>query len=788
MRTVRIACTAAWLAAAIPSTVMAEDPRPRAWTARWVAPAGASAFDVGVHHFRRVFTLPAAPTRFVVHVTADQRYQLFVNGTRVAVGPARGDLSAWPYDSLDLAPWLRQGDNVLAAVVWNFGALAPLAQQTWQTGFMVQGDAEAEAAASTPTGWTAMTSRAWTLLPVDAGMVRGYWAAGPGERVDGAAYPWGWEQLSFDASAWAPVQPGPPASPREARDAASRHMLVPRDLPMMEARIDRLPRLRLRDSAAVPEGFPNVPADVHVGPNSRMRLLLDRTELTTAYPELDVSGGAGGRVTLRYAEALFLGARGNDKGHRDEVRGKTFAGYGDEFLPDGGARRTFRPLWWRTFRYVEVTIHTAGDPLVLHDIRSVYTGYPFAQTARFAAGRADLDRLMAVGWHTARLCAHETYMDCPYYEQLQYAGDSRIQSLVSYYMSGDGRLARQAIRALDASRTPEGLTFSRAPSRLPQYIPPFSLWWIAMVHDYWRYQDDAAFVKAQLPGVRAVLTYFAGRQQPDGLLAGVGWWNFVDWTEAWPHGVPPVGARGESAPQDLQLLLAYQAAADLEQALGTPAQAEVWRGAATRLQDAIRRTYWQPERRLFADVADGASLSQHTQALALLAGIVDPAQRAPLAERMLTDADLVPASIYFKYYVHQAVVRAGLGDRYLDLLGEWRRMLDLGLTTWAEKAEPTRSDAHAWGASPNVEFLRTILGVDSVAPGFARVGITPHLGALTEVRGRVPHPKGFVDVTLTRRDDRLDAQITLPAGVSGDLFWHGQRYPLRSGLQRVSTR
>jgi hypothetical protein len=195
-----------------------------------------------------------------------------------------------------------------------------------------------------------------------------------------------------------------------------------------------------------------------------------------------------------------------------------------------------------------------------------------------------------------------------------------------------------------------------------------------------------------------------------------------------------------------------------------------------------------PQRRLWADVADGSKVSQHTQALALLAGVVEPAERESLAERMLSDADLVPASIYFKYYVHQAVIRAGLGDRYLDLLGEWRRMLDLGLTTWAEKADPTRSDAHAWGASPNIEFLRSIVGVDSTGPRFSRVGITPHLGALTEVSGRVPHPKGFVDVVLKRSGDALDATITLPEGVSGDLFWKGKRYPLQPGAQTVTPR
>ena len=764
-----------------------EPPAPQAWTAQWIAAPDASPFDFGVYHFRRTFELAAAPSRFIVHVSADQRYQLFVNGTRVVWGPARGHLSAWPYDTVDLAPHLHAGRNVVAALVWNFGAQAPLAQHTWQTGLMIQGDGPAERIIDTSKAWTATTSTAYTPLAVDFGMVRGYWAAGPAERLDGVRHPWGGERPEFDATGWKPASVGPPARPREARDAASRHMLVPRGIPLMEERVERIPRHREVANAGIPEGWPAVPASMAVMPKAQRRILLDRTLLTTAYPELEVSGGRGGRIRLRYAEALFTGPKGNDKGHRDEVTGKTFAGYGDEFLLDGGPRRLLRPLWWRTYRYIELTIETEDDPLVLHDIRSVYTGYPFERTARFAADRAELEKMLEVGWRTARVCAHETYMDCPYYEQLQYAGDTRIQALVSYYMSGDGRLARQAITALDASRTPEGLTFSRAPSRLPQYIPPFSLWWIGMVHDFWRYQDDEPFVRAQLPGMRAVLTYFAGRQRTEGHLRDVGWWNFVDWVDAWPNGVPPIGAAGESALLDLQLLLAYQYAADLEAAVGTPTQAAAYREAAARLAAAIRRTYWKADRRLFADLADGSRISQHTQALAILSGVVAADELQGLAERMLTHADLAPASIYFKYYVHQAVIRAGLGDRYLDLLGEWRRMLDLGLTTWAEKAEPTRSDAHAWGASPNVEFLRTVLGVDSAGPGFARVAIAPHPGALTRVSGRVPHPKGFIEVSLTRRGDAMEAEVTLPTGVQGDFVWKGRRTPLREGTQTINA-
>src|SRR5262249_22272025 len=154
----------------------------------------------------------------------------------------------------------------------------------------------------------------------------------------------------------------------------------------------------------------------------------------------------------------------------------------------------------------------------------------------------------------------------------------------SLYMTGDGRLARNAIQSIDDSRTAEGLTQSRAPTRLQQYIPPFSLWWIGMVHDYWRYQDDPDFVRRMLPGVRSVLSFFAVRQGEDGSLGRMPWWNFVDWTKQWKSGVPPSGPDGGSAPLDLQLALAWAYAADLEAAVGSPARAQEARESAARLR------------------------------------------------------------------------------------------------------------------------------------------------------------------------------------------------------------
>jgi len=751
----------------------------KTWPARWISVAGASPFDYGVYHFRRSFQLESRPASFVVHVTADNRYQLCANGQRAAWGPARGDLYHWRYETVDIARFLRPGRNVLAAVVWNDGEHAAVAQISNRTGFLLQGDGEAEQAVNTGDGWTGIRNAAYQPIPITSSQVNGYVAIPPGERVDARLYPWGWEQPDYDDSAWKRADSGRQGSPRYTVDGPNRWMLVPRSIPMMEETPERIERVRQAEGIAPPEGFPKKTAALRIPARASVRLLLDRDLLTTAFPELAVSGGAGATISLRYAEALWAPG-GKGKGNRDDIEGKEFYGYQDIFIAGGGEHRLFRPLHWRTYRYIELKIDTEDDPLTIEDIRGVYTGYPFERKARFDARSEELQRIFDTGWRTARLCAHETYMDCPYYEQLQYAGDTRIQALVSLYMSGDSRLMRNAIEQLNSSRTAEGATYSRAPSALQQYIPLFSLWWIGMVHDYWRYVDDPAFVREMLPGVRAVLAFFDSYRKPGGSIGPMPWWNFVDWVGRWPGGVPPAAEDGSSAPIDLQLLLAYQWAADLEAALGEPVLAEVCRSRARNLSATVPALYWDAGRGLFADTPAHRDFSQHTNALAVLAGVAGNARE--VFDRMLAVDGLAAATIYFRHYLHSALLAAGSGDRYIDMLGPWRKMLGDGLTTWAEwEGFRVRSDCHAWGASPNYELFRTVLGIDSAAPGFRKVTIRPHLGKLTSVSGAIPHPKGEVAVILELRAGRLHAEVSLPAGIDGEFHWRGERRALGPG-------
>ena len=751
------------------------------WKAKWIAAPEGSRREAGVFHFRKSFTLDTVPDQFIIHASGDQRYQLYINGQRVAEGPARGDLNHWRFDTVDIAPHLRAGRNLIAAVVWNFAALAPMAQMSNETAFIVQGNTAAEAMVNSDASWKAYRSNAVELSRVDFSTAGGYYVAGPGETLNAARQPWGWETSDYNDASWQAAIIVADGAPRGLQDSPSRWFLVPRSIPMMQEKTERLARIPRTTGVKASDDFLQGRAPLTVPANSRATLLLDQSYLTTAYPELITSGGRDSVIAITYAEALW---KGKEKGNRNDIEGKAMHGVEDRFITDGGARRLFRPLWWRTFRYVQLDIDTRAEPLTIEDLRAVFTGYPFVVRASFDSDDATLKDIWNVGWRTAALCAHETYMDCPYYEQLQYVGDTRIQALVSLYVTGDARLAMNAIELMNESRTPEGLTQSRYPSQLPQYIPTFSLLWIGMMHDLWMHRGEQEFLKPYLIGVRGVLDWFETRLAPSGLLAKPEFWNFVDWTNGFDFGVPPQEADGQSAILSLQFAAALSEAADLERAFGIGERAGHYRELANSISNTVRARCWDESRRLISDTPAKKTFSQHANILAVLLDVIPPAEQQAVMKTVLSEATLTQCSYYFRYYLFRAMTKAGLGDDYLNQLGPWREMLKLGLTTWAETPEPPRSDCHAWSAHPNIDLLATVAGIEPAAPGFSEILIRPHLGKLQRVAVRVPHPQGEITLRLNRVGDRLNIGLVMPRSLNGRIEWHGQQIPVRGGAHR----
>jgi hypothetical protein len=798
------------LLAAVPHRLAGDNVWARGlWPASWIAPAEHHDGTAQVTAYRLRFTL-TEQAAFRIHVSADQRYQLTLDHRPIARGPERGDLDHWSFETFDLD--LAAGEHLLFARVWwlpvGWPLPCPHAQFTRRPAFLLHGDLPGK-----PGGLDTGTA-AWEVrdLPGYAWLTpQMAWGSGAKLHLHGPAVAWDAERGEGDG--WRP-----PVTLERARvgetfvDGHARWLLTPAQLPAMTEttvpagtarHVEDVPAADTTKLATDPARHRAADADawnrllagdapLTIPANTRRRVLVDLGDYYTAYPEL-VAEGAGARVRILWAEGLYETDACRDnapKGRRDVCAHKFFWGIGDTFDLTG-EERTYTTLWWEAGRWLEILVETADAPATLSSFRLRQTGFPLAWRGDFACDDPRLEAVIPLARRTLERCAHETYMDCPYYEQLMYVGDTRLEILATYAFAGDDRLPRKALALFDWSRTHSGLTRSRYPSNAPQTIPPFSLWWIGMVRDFAFWRDDPATVRALLPGVRAVLDAFAARLDADGRLHAVEGWNFVDWVPGWTYGMPLEADRGVSAVVGWQFALACMDAAAIEDAHGDPECAARARRLARRAAAGCEDC-WDETRGLYADSAAKTTWSEHAQILALLSGHLSHARAERVGAALIAavadpSAAIARTTIYFSHYLFEVLGQLDRTDLIIARMGLWFEHRDLGMTTLREQPEPSRSDCHAWGAHPLYHYLATILGIRPFAPGFARVLIAPRLGPLNRASGTLPHPQGDIVVALERRNGALHGTIDLPPGLSGDLWLAEALRPLAPGRTVIGT-
>lgn len=683
------------------------------WSASWIGPEYHPRGDLGLFTFRRSLQLDAIPDSLCVHVSADQRYILRVNGRIVHRGPQRGTPAHWHFDRLDLAAFLIEGENLIEADVWNFGWFAPMAQHSVRTAFLLEAEAPFESL-STPNEWQVCAHPEFDFAMLHDGVGEFYIDIGPGEIVD---------RSDAHAPVWRAAHRIGRAESRGQLGGGAPWSLAPRTLPLFpEGESVRSLGAWIRTA----DGDRPWASGESLNPGEE--LVLDFGELLCAYPVLDLAAESHAEVRITFAESPW-----NDdgtKGNRHEWRGKRIGGIQDRFTV-GATPTTWSPVWWRTFRYVSIT---ASSPIVRLSCSAQPTGYPYRVESTFSCDDARTAPIWDVAIRTLERCAGETYFDCPYYEQLQYVGDTRIQALCGYYLSRDRALQRNAIRQFGESILEGGLTQSRYPSRQLQVIPPFSLIWVLMLYDAWRY-DAPEVVQPWLSRAEGVLEAYARILRDE----DPAYWPFGDWIPGWRWGVPPGGAKAEM--HRLMLDLARAALG----AMADPHKGFLWpanrsrEGESTQHAEALWRY--------------GQRLAGHT---------IDP---------WPADLQAPDPTFYFQYYVHQAVQP----DPYLDVLGPWTAMIEQGLSTFAETPEPTRSDCHAWSAHPALGFFRILAGIESDAPGWQRARIAPQPGGPQRFDARVAHPNG--DLRVCRSGPGLTVETPVPTVV----HWNGAEWNLEPG-------
>ena len=756
-----------------------------AWTAQWITHPTESTLDARKFLYRRTFNLETEPDKFTIYISADNRYRLYVNGTYIVSGPSSADINHYRYETLDIAKQLRVGKNSIAVEVVNFGEYRKASTMTFQNAFILQG--AKTNAVNINTGktskWKVINDGGFQSIPFVSDSLRGYYAAGPGEKLLSDKHPWGWKNVDFDDSHWKNPKPGTVEfAVGRGFLFGSTWYLVPRTIPFMEESVQRFGKIARSKGIQATDDFIKGTGKLTIPAHKKVSILIDQLHHTIGHPVLQYSNGKGSEIKITYAEALF--DKNWKKGNRNDIEGKHILGYYDIIVADGGTGRSFKPIGQKAYRFIQLDIETKNEPLIIDDYYGVYTAYPFKENAKFETDDNTLTDIWNTSWRTLRNSAVEGFID-PYYEQLQYVGDTRIEAMVALSVDGDDRLMKKAIEMFDNSRLPIGLTASRYPSYIVQIIPTYSLLWINMIHDHYLYKDDAAFDKKYIPGIKAVLDWWMAKVDDTGMPTKMEWWNFTDWATGFHNGIPDGADDGYSASIALQLVKTLQYASEMFSDFGYLKEAAKYAALEKRIRESVVENCYVAEKGLFAETPKKEKFSQHTNIMAILTDAIPQKQQQALMQKIVSDKSLIQTTIYYKYYLFNALHKVGMGDLYTSLLENWTNQLKQGLTTFAETDIEPRSECHAWSASPNYHFLKIIAGIYPKSKHFKEVVIEPYFNGLKEFKASMPHPKGEIKVELYKKRNKIIGSVTLPAETTGIFKWHGKEIPLTEGTKEI---
>ena len=767
--------------------------------------------------FRRTFALESVPERVPARITADSRYVLFVNGQEVSRGPVRSQPRRLHYDLLDLAPYLKAGENVIAVHVKYYGTTksywmpAPPTMTLGRSGVLIL---EARVAPGedgwlvTDESWVAMESDAWTEGPPSRGPGGG---GVPVEIMDGRQLPHDWEQPGYDDSAWGnaalipALQRGGPA--RSQPPSEPYGPMYPRSIALLGGEV-RTPAAVQIETLADPvdvsaEGPAErvdasldaivtesreaaLPVEMEVPDGGAVRVVADMGRIVSGFVQLEAEAPAGTVFELSYVEEPLAtvpeGPFGRHAGSRYTAR---------------GTNDRFEVFDSNGMRYVCLLVHGASGTVTLKHLAVREYVYPWTEGATFACSDEELNRIFQAGIRTVQLNSHDAFLDCPTREQRAWVGDAVVHQMVHLVTNLDWRLAWRYLSLGDSPRS-DGILPMSVGGDIEwgngTTIPDWSLHWVHGVYNLYRFLGDKEAVIAHMPSVARVLRWFVPYQNEDGLLQDLIEWTLIDWSAVSNSDVSSIytamWARGLREFAEMAAWLAEKTS-------------QRWAEALYEKAKAGFEAFWDEERGSYVDhIVDGLQrpeMSQLGGATAIVSGlapqerwgriidtITDPDKLVVRTWRMVAaarglpgfalgggiepdwdvQAEIVKAEPFMSYVVHDAVAAAGKADRLPDLYRAWSQFLVDGYDTIGEDwAHGTH--VHAWSCTPTKDLVFYTLGVTPAEPGYAAVRVAPRLGSVAWAEGKIPTPHGLVSVRATRKAVTIDSPVPVVLDLEG---------------------
>ncbi|MBT9836798.1 MULTISPECIES: alpha-L-rhamnosidase C-terminal domain-containing protein [Clostridia] len=761
---------------------MAETKTNWIWMRNWTAEDKEEAALV---LFRKEIDIQRMPQKGIIQVSADSRYKLYVNGQLAEIGPCKGDRQIWFADKVNLMPYLKKGKNVLAVRVLRYPTVQNKGcfgiYRTEFPGFFAEGkildDEGKEYSLDARDGWKVrkdenfhIVSESELFAPLQIL-----------ENTRGALWQAGWMNPGYDTEGWEA-----PYRYSDMNQAVSPGNLQKRPIPFLFRKESRFGDVvQTQDKIISKEEwqkFLNGEQSILIPPNAKVSVEISAGVERTAYLHLALEQGAKAQISILQSEGYVLGGERGDlkvpvKGNREDYKAGFLAGFTDHYICAGfGTKESpevYEPFWFRTFRFIRFEMKTYEEPLVLRNFTYTETGYSLNVQTKADASDERFKKIWEISERTLRCCMHETYEDCPFYEQLQYAMDIRAQILYTYAISADDRLARKCMEDFRRSQRYDGLLNCAAPRYDASVIPGFSIYYILMLYDHMMYFGDKELLENHMPTVEGILQFFHRNRNSKGYVEKIGglngkarFWSFIDWAVEWENttGIPPAVLKGPVTMESLLYILGLQKAAKIAEYLDRKEQSALLMQRAEQVQEAVR-TFCTGKDGMLQDGPGIEEYSQHTQVFAVLTDTVAGEQaKENLRKTILYKEKYSQCSVAMVYYLFRALEKTGMYELTESYWNIWQRMIDKYTTTCVEDEVQERSECHAWGALILYELPSVILGIRPSAPGYEKMEVKPVPGYLKSARGQVITPKGMVNVEWYRENKEIHIKLETSEG------------------------
>jgi hypothetical protein len=494
-------------------------------------------------------------------------------------------------------------------------------------------------------------------------------------------------------------------------------------------------------------------------------------------PRIKVRGPAGARVRITPAELLAKdGAvdRGSCAGGKP--------GYWEYTLAGKGKETWFPKFFYQGCRYLQVECtpppgETSNPPLV-ESVEGVVVHADSPPVGDFQCSNDLFNRIRRlVRW--AQISNMMSVMtDCPHREKLGWLEEDHLNGPALRYEFDLARLTGKMMNDMADSQAQDGLV----PDIAPEYVrfsggfrdsPEWGSACILVPWQQYEFTGDIDLLRAYYDPMRRYAAYLGGRAANDIVSHGLG-----DWYDIGPK-APGVA---QLTPVPLTATAFYYCDVSIlsrmAALLDQPQEATNYDALAARIRSAFNEKFFTPSNSGYA------TGSQCANALALVMGLAEPANRPALVEALVKDVRsrgnaLTAGDVGYRYLL-RALAQAGRSDVIFDINNQsdkpgYGYQLKQGATSLTEAWNARRSSSqNHFMLGQITEWLYHDLagiGGDPAGPGFKKIIINPApVGDITWVKARYDSIHGEIVSNWKRDGSRFTLEVTLPANTTATIF------------------